>query len=166
MFQSTRGRDVTDASISESIDSLQGLSSPEKIIIYNHIMDGLDMDISNYENNLSLAEKAGPGLWQHLHWMGRMADIEKDPSIYTTALSLLLRAHPCASVCRKHLDTNLKLLPTSSYASMMDHSIDLHNLVNSQLGKPQFSRREAYNIYDPDCDTCVFEARPNAGSMH
>lgn len=159
-------REVIDASIGESVDSLQGLSLQEKDIIYNHIMDGLDMDIANYENSLSLAEKCGPPLWLSLHWFAKIADAEKDPSIYTTALNLLARAHPCANVCRKHLVANLKLLPVSSYTSAMDHSIDLHNLVNTQLGKPQFPRRQAYAIYDPDCDTCVFGAHPNAGSMH
>ena len=158
MFKYRSARNIIDSSISESIDTLQGLTSEEKDIVYNHIAGGLDRDIGSFEDGLSIAEKSGPPLWEYLHWMGRMADRERDPSIYTDSLAIMCKAHPCASVCRKHLATNLESLPPTSYTSMFEHSIDLHNLVNQQLGKPLFSMNDAYHIYDPDCDTCVFGA--------
>lgn len=158
MFKPRRGRDVIDASIAESMNTLEGISDSDKNIIYEHITEGLDLDIDNFESQLSLAEKVGPPLWEFLHWMGKMADKENDPSIYTTALSLLVKVHPCSNVCRKHLASNLKILPITSYTSYFDHSIDLHNLVNRQLSKDVLSRQEAYRLYDMDCDTCVFSA--------
>jgi hypothetical protein len=156
MFKYRHGRDIIDSSISDSIDSLEGLTIQEKDVIYNHVMEGLDIDISKFEKTLSIPEQSGPPLWDFLHWMGKVADAENNPSVYMDALSVISRGHPCAKVCRKHLVDNLRILPTSNYTSMFRHSYDLHNLVNTQLGKRTYPYKDAMITYDVDCDTCTF----------
>jgi hypothetical protein len=166
MFRYRQGRQLVDNSIWESIQSLEGLDTNDKRVIYTEVMGGLDQDIKIFEDDLTIPEQSGPSLWDFLHWMGKVADEEKNPSVYRDAISVLERGHPCASMCRKHLVDNMKLLPISGYTSMFLHSFDLHNLVNKQLGKRNFSLQQAKKMYDIDCVSCVFGAHPNAGSMH
>lgn len=166
MFRYRRGKAIVDSSIWSSIESLQGLDDVEKKIIYSEIMNGLDMDIKEFEDRLSIPDQSGPSIWDFLHWMGKVADDEKNPDVYLDALSVVERGHPCANVCRKHLIENLKVLPTTNFSSMFRHSYELHNLVNKQLGKRIFPLKQAMSNYNIDCDTCVFGAKPNARSMH
>lgn len=155
------GSSLIDQSIENSVSTLEGLTPYEKDIILDHIMDNVYADRMEEEN---VAIKSGPVLWGHLHWMGKMADEMKNPAIYTTTLNLLAIAHPC-SACRSHIPENLKAVPVSDYTSYFTHSIDLHNLVNSQLGNPTYSASEAGIYYGVDCESCVFGAPTNARSM-
>jgi hypothetical protein len=56
---------------------------------------------------------------------------------------------PC-SMCGKHLKENLKLLPVDT-DDMFRWSIDLHNLVNSQLNKPEVPYEQAYRYWSARC---------------
>lgn len=166
MFKSRQARNIIDSSIWKSIDSLQGLDQIDKKTIFTEIMIGLTDDITTFEDSLSVPEQSGPSIWDFLHWTAKVADDEDNPSLYTDALSVVSRGHPCANVCRKHLVENLSVLPPSNYTSMFMHSFDLHNMVNRQLGKKNFSLHQAKKMYNLDCESCVFGAYPNAGSMH
>lgn len=166
MFKSRQARSIIDSSIWRSIDSLEGLDLTDKRTIFTEIVIGLNQDIKNFEDSLNVPEQSGPSIWDFLHWMGKVADDENNPSVYIDALAVVSKGHPCANMCRKHLVQNLRDLPLDNYTSMFKHSYDLHNLVNRQLGKRNFSFQQAKKIYDVDCESCVFGAHPNAGSMH
>jgi hypothetical protein len=156
------GSGLIDNSIAKSVSSLQGLNDIEKSIITDHILD------SAYNDRLSehdVSIKSGPALWEHLHWMGKMADDMSMPSIYHTALSLLTLAHPCMK-CRSHIPETLKQVPVSKYTSFFRHSIDMHNHVNRRLGKEVFTYLDASIYYGVDCDSCGFSASSNARSVH
>ena len=56
---------------------------------------------------------------------------------------------PCAQ-CGKHLKENLQILPVDT-SDLFKWSVDLHNLVNSQLNKPEIPYEKAYRYWTARC---------------
>ena len=57
---------------------------------------------------------------------------------------------PCIE-CKQHLKNNLKELPPAlnSRKELFDWTIDLHNMINTQLQKPKlYTKKEVYNLYN------------------
>lgn len=113
---------------------------------------------------LPLSERAGPPLWGHLHWIASVADNEGKPHLYWRALELLQEGHPCKEICRPHIVKNLKVLNPMDASSCTDHCIELHNLVNRQLGKAIYPHDKAKSMYSLECDSCTFS--PVGKSRH
>jgi hypothetical protein len=109
-------------------------------------------------------------MWDVLHRVAKVADEEDDSALYLQLLDVYLRGHPCANECRKHLARNLRIVDPNRYISMFSHSVDLHNVVNRQLGKPEFSLQDAYDYYGFECDSCIFtssrKSQSSGGSQH
>lgn len=158
MYLNQQLRDSIEDTIEENIQSIPGLSSPMIDKIMDSVADAIDTAIAQNEEDMKIAEKAGPPMWHTLHWIAQVADNESRPELYRALLNIYLQAHPCKDVCRAHLRKNLTLCNINSYASCFEHSVALHNRVNAQLGKPQFSKIQAMEEYSLDCDTCIFPA--------
>ena len=75
-------------------------------------------------------------MWEYLHYQAKVADKEKKPYLYYGLLNIFLEGHPCADVCRKHLQDNILKCPVANYHSCFEHSVALHNIVNVMLKKP------------------------------
>jgi Erv1 / Alr family len=56
---------------------------------------------------------------------------------------------PCAQ-CGKHLRENLQTLPIDT-TDLFRWSVDLHNLVNTQLNKPEVAHDKAYRYWSSRC---------------
>lgn len=56
---------------------------------------------------------------------------------------------PC-TVCGKHLRENLTLMPVDT-KNLFRWSVDLHNLVNSQLNKPEIPYDKALSYWSSRC---------------
>lgn len=152
-------RDNIDTAIADTIQSIQGLSITTKNSITDKILLSIDKAIEETDISNKLAEKVGPSLWGTMHWLGKVADSENKKDIYLDYLDILCEGHPCKDVCREHLQSNLQVINPYKYSSMFKHSIDLHNRVNRQLGKPVMTIAEAEAMYNLDCDTCNFKAK-------
>lgn len=65
---------------------------------------------------------------------------------YRMFFTSLVHVIPC-DVCRKHLDANMKAIPIDDFLAtkkdLFKWSVDLHNMVNRQLGKPEISLEAA-----------------------
>lgn len=127
-----------------------------KVVLLREIGNAVDSSISSVEASRDLKEKAGHPMWDTLHYIGKVADDEGDRELYLSLLDIYAKGHPCAKECRAHLIANLDLIDPETYISLFQHSVDLHNLVNRQLRKPEFSLDKANERYDLDCDSCVF----------
>lgn len=100
----------------------------------------------------------GPYVWAaiHLICMGAPDVLSSaDQLHYKTFFNNLANVIPC-DVCRTHLKDNLEKLPIDPYLAtkneLVKWSIDLHNLVNSQLGKPIVSFEAAAKKWRDVCD--------------
>jgi hypothetical protein len=56
---------------------------------------------------------------------------------------------PC-TMCGKHLKDNLKILPVDP-DNLFEWSVDLHNLVNTQLNKPEISYNASRRYWSARC---------------
>lgn len=144
------------SSIASRIRRIPGLSASQQAAIGRAIVDGLTEGLEVTDEERLLKEKAGHPMWDTLHYTAKVADKEGKPDIYLKLLDVYKNGHPCVDECRPHLVRNLQMLDPRSYESMFDHSIDLHNLVNNQLGKAVYSYEDADKKYDLDCDSCIF----------
>lgn len=159
MFMNQKLRDNIDASISNTIKSVQGISVTLKNNIISKLSLAVNKAIKDTDSSNKLAEKAGPSLWATMHWLAKVADNENNQDIYLDYLDILCEGHPCKDVCREHLQENLQIVNPYKYSSMFRHSVDLHNRVNRQLNKPTMTLAEAESIYNLDCDSCNFKAK-------
>ena len=90
----------------------------------------------------------GPHYWTVIHLTcfnsGNKPD---DIAKFIDTLPAIL---PCID-CSDHLKENLKMLPFNK-EDPFRWSVDLHNLVNSQLGKPTFDYETARQFWQDKCD--------------
>ena len=123
--------------------------------VRQNIQDSINKSIEKHWDSLSLAERCGPGLWDTLHWVAKVADEENKPDVYNTLLWVFLQAHPCKEECRPNLSNNLDNVSYSD--TCFKHSFKLHNLVNSKLGKSTETSEAADKQYNIHCDSCYFK---------
>jgi Erv1 / Alr family len=100
----------------------------------------------------------GPYVWAtiHLVCIGAPDVLDGQTQMqFRSFLNSLQYVIPCAE-CRAHLKQNLEQLPVdphlASSKELFAWSVNLHNLVNQQLGKPQVSQEEAYAHWKSVCD--------------
>ena len=158
MFNSQKVQYIADIAVDDAMASLQGLTEGEKDIIYDTISDTVANTMQDEWDKMQLQERCGPSMWCTLHWIAKVADNEDKPYLYINLLKVYEEGHPCKDICRPHLVKNLALLDVNKYSSMERHSIDLHNLVNRQLGKEYYPVDKAMQDYNLDCDSCTFNA--------
>ena len=68
---------------------------------------------------------------------------------YTKFFESMPEILPCAQ-CGKHLRENLQTLPVDT-SDLFRWSVDMHNLVNSQLNKPEIPYEKAYRYWSSRC---------------
>jgi hypothetical protein len=71
------------------------------------------------------------------------------PEAYVRFFESLPDILPC-SQCGKHLKENLAILPVDT-SDMFRWSVDIHNLVNTQLNKPEISYEKALAYWSAKC---------------
>jgi len=94
----------------------------------------------------------GPYFWSVIHMTALSANegiSHEKKEAYIRFFEAMPDVLPC-SMCGKHLKENLKLLPVDT-DDMFRWSIDLHNLVNSQLNKPEVPYEQAYRYWSARC---------------
>jgi hypothetical protein len=103
----------------------------------------------------------GPYTWATIHLICLGAPDVLDAAAqqhYRAFFNMLPHVIPC-SVCSDHLKENLKTLPIddhlASNTDLFKWSVNLHNLVNKQLKKPQVSIEEAERKWREICNTKV-----------
>lgn len=99
----------------------------------------------------------GPYVWGAIHLICLGAPDKLDSvqqQAYKSFFEQLPYVLPCSS-CAEHLQQNLGKVPITSSLATRDElfawSVRLHNLVNSQLQKPQLSLEQARDHWDRIC---------------
>lgn len=156
MYLNERLKDNIVESILLSLSEVRDLNNAPRDEVANIIRDAIDIAVEDTWEDMTLAERCGPGLWDFLHWMAAVADDENKPSLYYKALSVVQEGHPCREICRPHMKSNLQQVDPANFNSAVEHSVTLHNLVNAQLGKTEFSVEDAKKRLDLGCDSCTF----------
>lgn len=151
---------VSDA-IREGMSRIGGISSTSKNLIYNTIMEHIEDAYYSPDTDKTLAQKSGPPIWESLHWFAKVADNENKPYLYHRLLDIVEEGLPCKDTCRPHIPQNLSIIDPNDYSSAFQHSVDFHNLINRQLGKPLLSRKDADIKYNLDCNSCIFTPNIN-----
>jgi hypothetical protein len=157
MYLGPKLQDVIDRSIDNGLDQIIGLDQQERLIVASVISNAIQEGLAAEKEKMQLSEKAGPPMWDTLHWIAKVADTEQKPELYLRLLEIYMRGHPCKDVCRPHIQTNLRNLDPRKFKSMFEHSVKLHNLINKQLGKQQYPLLQARKDFDLDCDSCIFD---------
>lgn len=95
----------------------------------------------------------GPFMWATIHYicLGAPATLNnEEKEAYKNFFNNLPAIMPCHS-CGVHLYQNLKILPIDNNLNTKDDlfkwSVDLHNIVNKQLGKKEIDLNEAKQIW-------------------
>jgi hypothetical protein len=94
----------------------------------------------------------GPYFWSVIHMTALSASeniTAEKRDAYVRFFESMPDVLPCA-MCGKHLKENLQVLPVDT-DDMFKWSVDLHNLVNSQLNKPEVPYDKAYNYWSARC---------------
>lgn len=125
---------------------------------YFHILTKLPVESLNVLKHRFQPEKISKNTWSNPLWslMHHCAYYSKGDQrcqlFFKAFMSCLRYALPC-SICRKHLIENLETFDIDKYClnveGLFTYTVDLHNMVNKQLGKPIISLEEAKLIYDP-----------------
>ena len=98
---------------------------------------------SDYQSNDGMLTSVwGPGMWHYLHTMSFNYPVKptcQDKKRYSEFIFSLRHVLPCGK-CRKNLCKNLKRLPLrisnmESRATFSKYVYDLHELINTMLGK-------------------------------
>lgn len=156
MYMNQKLKDNIINSIVSGIVGVQGVNPESKRHISQAASNAIDSAMNETWEDMTLAERCGPPLWDYLLWMAAVADNEDKPHLYLRALTILQEGHPCKDICRPHMKSNLQLVNLKDYPTCVDHCIALHNLVNRQLGKDEFSPLRAKEKVDLGCDSCTF----------
>jgi hypothetical protein len=94
----------------------------------------------------------GPYFWSVIHMTALSATENLTPErkeAYVRFFETMPDILPC-TMCGKHLRENLQVLPVDT-DDMFRWSIDLHNLVNTQLNKPEMPYDQAYRYWSSRC---------------
>ena len=153
MFMNNKLKDNIVLSIERKLPYIHGVS---REALMSAIQDGINEAVGETWSNMSLAERCGPSIWDFLSWIAKVADNEGKPDLYYNALELVQEGHPCKEVCRPHIAENLRIVNPMNYPTCFEHVHAFHNLVNKQIGKPQYPLYKATSRYDLDCDSCIF----------
>jgi hypothetical protein len=100
----------------------------------------------------------GPYIWSAIHilCMGAPAQLtDEQKRHYKYFFHSLPHLLPC-SVCAEHMLENLKTKPVEHYLdggreSLFKWSVEFHNLVNTQTGKPEWSIDDAFILWKKIC---------------
>jgi hypothetical protein len=95
----------------------------------------------------------GPYFWSVVHMTAMSAPDEFDSDkalAYVRFFESLPDILPC-SMCGKHLKENLEILPVDT-SDLFRWSVDLHNIVNSQINKPEIGYDQAYAYWSSRCE--------------
>ena len=102
-------------------------------------------------------EHWGPHVWGAIHILAMGAPpmiTEELREHYARFYNTLPHLLPCA-VCGNHLAENLKVLPVEPHLdgreSLFEWTVQLHNLVNGHLGKPEITPDEAFEHWKRVC---------------
>lgn len=125
---------------------------------YFHILMKLPVESLNILKNKFQPDKISKDVWGNCIWflLHNCAYYSRGDQrcqlFFKAFMSCLRYALPC-SKCRNHLMKNLENFDIDQYClnteGLFQYTVDLHNLVNKQLGKPIISLEEARQIYDP-----------------
>lgn len=96
----------------------------------------------------------GPNLWRSIHYIAinyPTQPTQEDKKCHAEFILNLQCILPCFS-CREHLNQNLKRLGFSSKHlqnrdAFFEFTVNLHNLVNTQLNKPTLTLEQAKRLY-------------------
>ena len=94
----------------------------------------------------------GPYFWNVIHMSALSAGKEVPPEkagSYIQFFQSMADILPCAQ-CGKHLRENLLILPPDM-SDLFRWSVDIHNLVNSQLSKSEISYEKALRYWSARC---------------
>lgn len=156
MYMNKKLCDTIADKFNSRISNYSNFSPEIRKFLTSVVEDSILESIEEVWDESGLAERCGPHLWEYLHWIGKVADNEDNPDLYYNALEVLKEGHPCKDLCRPHLKDNLEKINPDDYSSCFEHSYDLHNLVNEQLGKESPTFEEVDLKYDLNCDSCSF----------
>lgn len=99
----------------------------------------------------------GPYAWGTIHLVSLGAPDKIDQALrtaYAMFFNQLPYVLPCAT-CARHLQENLTKLPVESYLdgkeTLFAWSVQLHNIVNRQLGKREMTLEEARKYWEQVC---------------
>jgi len=115
-------------------------------------------------NNIS---HNGPGIWNLLHSCGINAVDDKTKNIFEYIV-VIVRSRLKCDLCIMHFDNFLQTHPLKQYRNIISvkgthigyfqWSVELHNAVNTKLGKKLVSLPQAYHSYNtnisPICHSC------------
>lgn len=94
----------------------------------------------------------GPYFWSVIHMTALSAGKElpdDKAQAYIRFYESMPDILPCAQ-CGKHLRENLDMLPPDT-ADLFRWTVDMHNLVNSQLNKPEIPYEKALRYWSTRC---------------
>ena len=100
----------------------------------------------------------GPKAWFFIHAIA--LNYPKNPSFqekreYSNFFKSLKYVLPC-DACARHYGINIEKYPIDNYLdtteSLFNWTVDLHNMVNYETGKPQISYLDAYNLHMKEYD--------------
>jgi len=94
----------------------------------------------------------GPYFWSVIHMTAMSAGKDLSPDkaqAYIQFFDSMPEILPCAQ-CGKHLRENLSVMPPDT-TDLFRWSVDMHNLVNSQLNKPEVPYEQALRYWSTRC---------------
>ena len=102
----------------------------------------------------------GPKLWHSLHCTALNYPENPSESDKQNYKSFYLNVHriiPC-NLCANHYRQNVIAFDLDLFLTtpmdLFRFTVDIHNLVNKQLGKPLFAFEDALSIHQPSCGQC------------
>src|SRR5690606_27153223 len=127
----------------------------DAIIVYYLLFFIFFLVIKNIDYSMN---QLGPGIWYTIHRGELLIISDYDLASFKSYLVKVKDILPCET-CRGHyqneFDSRIGRMP-SSYSSyktsltIFTLTVDMHNSVNSRLGKSQINQVEALAIYDID----------------
>lgn len=95
----------------------------------------------------------GPHLWKSIHYIALgypTTPREEDKMNYNLFYSNLWKYIPCMK-CALNYKRHLDELPIDSFLTsnikLFEWTVNLHNIVNRELGKPIMSKEDAWKVY-------------------
>lgn len=100
--------------------------------------------------------KGGPNIWKSIHYIALYYPEKptyNDKQNYYIFFTNLATVLPCKK-CQKNYTKNLIEYPIESNLEsrekLFEWTVNIHNIVNKELGKKQMSLEKAYDIYKND----------------